>query len=69
MQQSTVTDPGFLRGGGANPRGGDKNLLFGKNFAENRMKMKEFGPEGGRPWRLLDPPMFRMSMNTAVAKK
>ena len=45
-----------------------KNLLFGNNFAENRMKMKEFGHEGGVPGAPLDPPMFRMSMNTAVAK-
>ena len=28
-------------GGGTNPRGRDINLLFGKIFAENCMKMKE----------------------------
>ena len=26
-----MADPGFLRQGGANPRGGDTNLLFGKS--------------------------------------
>ena len=34
-------------------------------FAENCMKMKEFGPPGGgaRPWRPpLDPPMNMMNM-------
>ena len=35
-----VTDPRF-------PRGEYANLLFGKVFAENRMKMKEIGPRGG----------------------
>ena len=36
---------------GANPREDYANLLFGKIFAENCMKMKEFGPRGGlRPW-------------------
>ena len=41
-----------------------KNLLFSRFFAENCMKMKEFGPPGGgggaRPWRPpLDPPMYQ----------
>ena len=27
-----VADPGFPRGGGANPKGGDANLLFGQFF-------------------------------------
>ena len=30
-----------------------KVLLFFKFFAKNRMKMKEFGPRGARPWRPL----------------
>ena len=38
-----VADPGFPRRGGANPRVPGKNLLFGKIFAENGMKMKEIG--------------------------
>ena len=56
----SVADPGFPRGGGANPQGGGANLLFGQKFPENGMKMKEFGLRGGvRPWRPppLDPPM------------
>ena len=28
--QITVSDPGFSRGGGANPKGGGANLLFGQ---------------------------------------
>ena len=32
-----------------------KNLLFGKVFAENCMKMKEMGPTGdARPWVQID---------------
>ena len=30
--------------GGANPQGGDANLLLGQIFPENCMKMKEIGP-------------------------
>ena len=49
-----MADPGFPRGA-ANSRGRCANLLFAKNFAETCMKMKEFGPKGGRaslasPW-------------------
>ena len=40
-----VANPGFP---GGNPRGGCANLLFGQIFAENCMKMKEFGPREGR---------------------
>ena len=51
---STVADPGFSRGGATTAKLG----LFCKFFAENCMKMKEFGPGGARPWRpLLDLPM------------
>ena len=42
-----VADPGFPRGGGANPQGGGASLLFGQHFPKNCMKMKEFGPRGG----------------------
>ena len=46
----SVADLGFPRRG-ANPRGRGKNLLFGKIFAKNCIKMKEFGPRGrARPW-------------------
>ena len=50
----SVADPGFPRGGGANPQGGGTNLLFGKKFPENCMKMKEFGP-GGRMFLVPTP--------------
>ena len=33
-------DPGFPRGGVANPKGGDASLLFGQIFPDNCMKMK-----------------------------
>ena len=33
----TVADPGC-------PRGGGTNVLFGKSFGENCMKIKEIGP-------------------------
>ena len=41
---SSVADPGFHRVWGANPLVFGKNLLFGKIFAKNCMKMKDFGP-------------------------
>ena len=46
--ESTVADPGFSRGGAPTPKLG----LFCKFFAENCMKIQEFGPRGA-----LDPPM------------
>ena len=53
-----VADPGFSQGGAPTP----KITIIFQNFAENCMKMKEFGPPGGgRPWRPpLDPPMHTM---------
>ena len=50
-----MADPGFSRGGGApTPKLG----LFCNFFAENCMKMKEFGPPGGASLTPpLDPPM------------
>ena len=54
-------DPGFPRGGGANPPGKPQHTIL-PNFTKNCMKLKEFGlPEGGGhaslvpPW---DPPMI-----------
>ena len=61
----TVADPGFPRGGGANPQGGGTNLLFGCKFPENCMKMKDFGPRGAGHASLappLDPPMGQSSI-------
>ena len=63
-----VTDPGFLRGGGANRKDGGANLLFFPIFPQNRMKMKKFtrGVGGRRPWRLPrstnEYPCFEMLM-------
>ena len=58
-----VADPGFPRGGGANPKGGGAKLLFGQFFRENCMKMKKFWARGGgaHPSRPpLDPPLPRV---------
>ena len=41
-----VVDPGFPRGG-RQPLSLSENLLFGKVFTKNCMKMKEIGPRGG----------------------
>ena len=52
-----MADPGFSPGGAPTP----KSAIIFQFFAENCMKMKEFGPPGGgaRPWRPpLDPPMI-----------
>ena len=43
-----MADPGFPRRGGANHQGGCANPLFGQNFPENCMEMKEFGLRVGR---------------------
>ena len=44
--------------GGANPCVWPENLLFGKIFTENCMKMKEIEPRrGARPWHPLDAAM------------
>ena len=52
--RDSVADPGFSPGGAPTP----KNAIIFQFFAENCMKMKEFGPPGGgaRPWR---PPWIR----------
>ena len=52
-----MADPGFSPGGAPTP----KNAIIFQFFAENCMKMKEFGPPGGGarvPGAPLDPPMF-----------
>ena len=54
-----VADPGFPRGGGANPKGGRQPIIW-SIFPENCMKMKKFWARGGgaRPSRPpLDPPL------------
>ena len=47
MCSYSVADPGFPRGGRANPSAWGKNPLLGKIFAENCMKIKDIGPGGG----------------------
>ena len=49
-----VADPGFPRGGGANPRGGRQPIIW-PIFPKNCMKMKKFWARGGP----LDPPLRR----------
>ena len=59
--QLTVADPGFPRGGGANPKGGAPTL-FGQFFPKTAWKWRNFGPEGGaRVPRAppLDPPLAK----------
>ena len=56
-EMESVADPGFSPGGGAPT---PKSAIIFQFFAENCMKMKEFGPPGGA--RVpgappLDPPM------------
>ena len=53
-ETKSVADPGFSPGGAPTP----KIAIIFHIFAENCMKMKEFGPPGGgaRPWR---PPWIR----------
>ena len=55
-----MADPGFSPGGAPTP----KIAIIFHIFAENCMKMKEFGPQGGRTSLAppLDPPMIRMEM-------
>ena len=51
-----MADPGLTQGGAPTP----KIAIIFQFFAENCMKMKEFG-WGGRPWRPLDPPMISIN--------
>ena len=43
MMINVVADPGFPRRGAPTPQALGKNLLFGKFFCENYMKIKENG--------------------------
>ena len=67
-----MADSGFPRwwGGGApTPDFWSKNLLFGKIFVENCMKMEEIGTRGGGggPTSIpLDPPMLKYSNKYAL---
>ena len=57
---NAVADPGFPRGGDANPKGGGRQPIIWPIFPENCMKMKKFWARGrgARPSRPpLDPPL------------
>ena len=47
ISQFSVSDPGFPRGGGANPPGAGANIEFCQIFPKNCMKLEEFGPGRG----------------------
>ena len=63
MVTVSAVDPAFFLGwgGDTNSQSGCANLIFYNFFAENCMKMKEFGPDRekapGMPHPRLDPPM------------
>ena len=57
-QKYPVADLGFPLGGGANSPGGGRQHTILPNFPKNCMKLKEFGPPGGRPkFYYVDPPL------------
>ena len=59
LKPVTVADLGFPRGGGANSLGGHQHTIL-PNFPKNCMKLKEFGPPGGRArpkFYYVDPPL------------
>ena len=54
-----MADPGFPRGGGANPKGAN----FSQKLHENEEISGQMGGGGARPSHLnLDPPLFRLRM-------
>ena len=53
---NSVADPGFLRGGGTNPRGGGHQHTILPNFPKKCMKLKEIWTRG-HPSPPLDPPI------------
>ena len=55
-----VADPGFSPGGAPTP----KSTIIFQFFAENCMKMKEFGPPGGGRASLA-PPLGSANVNTS----
>ena len=60
---NSVADPGFSPGGGAPT---PKSAIIFQFFAENCMKMKEFGPQGGRA--SLAPPLGSANATTTGMK-
>ena len=66
LMSSSVADPGFPWGGGANSPGGGANIHFCQNFSKNCMKLKDFGRRGGMSFiPPLDPPL--MSSSTTIS--
>ena len=55
-----MTDPGFPRGEGANPKGGGRQPIIWPIFPENCMKIKKFWAGGARVARAppLDLPLL-----------
>ena len=63
-----MADPGFPRGGGANPPGWGRQHTILPNVPKNCMKLKEFGPRwGGIPRAPLDPPLRDHQRNNRSA--
>ena len=54
LPAGSVADPGFPRGGGTNPKGGQHTIL--PNFPKNCIKLKEFGLGGRINHAPFDPP-------------
>ena len=59
-----MADPGFPRGGGANPKGGHQHIIW-PIFAKNCMKMKKFWARGGVPCAPLDTPLDILELQVA----
>ena len=55
IRTPTVADPGFPRGGAANPPGGRQHTILPK-FPKNCMKLKEFRRGGGVIWVVVHIP-------------
>ena len=55
--QYSVTDPGFLQGGGANPPGGDANIGFCQ-FSQKPHEIERIWTGGASPAPPLDPPLI-----------
>ena len=62
---TAVADPGFSPGGAPTP----KSAIIFQFFAENCMKMKEFGPPGGGARVPGAPPWIRQCTGTSLSRK
>ena len=63
-----MADPGFPRGGGANPKGGGCQPIIWPTFPENCMKMKKFWAGGGMhpSHPPLDLPLFSVNFDACA---